>query len=413
MALKDKGNNKVIENNGYVKRIITLYTKLFSNYQDAAEEIKVNRDTIARYNAHKVNIALNLFDRMSKVIKEHYTEREIRGFLDGLSIEEIRNSAKQKNGAQIDHVMYNINDEISELLKIYTNCFSSKAMAAKYVGINPRTFKAYLDGQIKSIPRKYFWKVVKYLNTSGYNSFRILDSLSCQTWEQLLEKKERSVTLQYSRKELIESIIDLFDKGTIRQKDISRSIHNASKRLFGNLGEAIRVAMRHIEKRNTKEIEGYISIKDAEQARQKLGEFEKYIKLYAENEKAIWKASPKNKRKNWREDVERYAKKREVLDRKIGELVSKKQQIIATQLKQIAGIASYDSQELHAYSVYNCYIKGDIIDHPAYGMGKVLRIIHPRRMVVQFEKKYGKKILLMNDKNPRPEFWGMDDVSVS
>jgi len=411
MATKENSSNKVIENNGHVKRIITLYTKLFSNYQEAAERIDVNRDTIARYNAHKVNIALNLFDRMVKIIKENYPEVELTALLDGMTLEEVRKLAKQKNGAQIDHVMYTINSEISDVLRIYTDCFSSKAMAAKYVNINPRTFKAYLDGQIKSIPRKYFWQVFKYLNKNDRSNYKLLQKFKCKDWEQLLEKKERSVTLQYSRKELIATLTELFDRGNIRQKDISRSIHNASKRLFGNLGEAIRVAMRQLEKRITREIEGYISIKDATRARKKLEEFDKYIKIYSDNEKAIWKASPKNKRKNWQEDVERYLIKRDNMEQRISELVSKRQQHIAAQLKQISGSSNYDVNKLQSYSLDNNYLKGDIIEHPAYGMGKVLRTIHPRRMVVQFDKKYGRKILLMNDKDPRPEFWNADQVA--
>ncbi|RME02463.1 MAG: hypothetical protein D6812_06265 [Deltaproteobacteria bacterium] len=401
-------HDKVIENNEEVRKIIALYIRLFDNYQEAAEKIGVSRDTIARYTAHRSNISLASFDRIVKVVQKHYTEAEILQWLDGITIEEIRKQAKRKNGVQMDHVMYVITPAIRALLREYTACFPNKATAARKLEINPRTFKAYLDGQIKSFPRNAFWKVVVHLTNSGFTTEQFFSRFGATAWEDLLIEKERCVILQSNKKELIEELIGLFRKGTIRQKEIDRSIRNAAKRIFGNLGEAMRMTMAQLEKRQIKEIRSYLSVKDFEKAMEKLAELDRYIALYRENEKAIWRASPKEKRRDWQEDVERYIHRRNLMEKEIKEQIERKHQALCAQIERFTGTeATPDPAMLRSYSLDNSYDKGDIIEHPAYGMGKVLRLIGARKMVVQFEKKYGRKILLMNNRSPRPEFWSV------
>jgi transcriptional regulator with XRE-family HTH domain len=405
MAVKKKQHHKVLKNNDAVRKIIDLYVDLFKNYQQAAEAIGINKDTIAQYKTHRTNISLTIFEKIAEVVYQNYTPIQIEDYTGGLSLRDIKGQSQTRNGAQIDHVMYVINDNVYAILKLYCNHRESYAEAAKSLDINPRTFKAYLLRQTSALPRRYFWEIINNLKNYGYTSPKLFQLVGAKRWQEFIQEKRRSATICHDKTALKEELISRFEKGRIRQRDISTSLHNASKRLYGSLGRAIRETMKDLSKKLFLKAKEYLSINDLDRAMETIQEFSRYIELYEENEKAVNKALPKNRKIKWEPLVQGY---RDLSAQLTEQLNEKKNEINRRTLKDLDGILDEDNESsslnLRNYSLDEHYTKGEFVNHPAYGAGKVIRTFGDRHMVVQFGKRYGKKILIMNDKNPRPEF---------
>ncbi|NOX25809.1 MAG: hypothetical protein GXP59_06815 [Deltaproteobacteria bacterium] len=69
--------------------------------------------------------------------------------------------------------------------------------------------------------------------------------------------------------------------------------------------------------------------------------------------------------------------------------MKKQQKIEALFDEMIAGI---DAGDIIPYAANTCFKDGDIIDHPKFGVGKVLSCITPNKMQVQFRE--GERILV-------------------
>ena len=408
MAAKKKHHHKVLKNTETVRKLIEMYVALHNNYQKAAEAISINKDTIAQYCTHRTNISLVIFEKISAQLQAHYSPEEIKAVTGGLSLKAIKAKAQMRNGAQIDHVMFQINDAVYDIIKFYSSFFESYAEAAKALGINPRTFKSYLLRQTSSIPRKYFLQVVEALKGLDYPEKRIFQRLGVKGWEEVLVEKRRSATICPTKNALKEELIKCFERGKIRQRDIEPTLHNASKRFYGSLGRAVRETMKELAKRMNLQAREFLGINDFERANETIERFRGYIELYAENERAVNKALPRHRKIAWEPTVEGYYK---MVDQLVEQVTQRRLEMRRRTLKDLDGFVSIEdaaSIQLRPYSLQARYSKGELLTHPAYGAGKVLRVFGSRHMVVQFGRRYGKKILLMNAKNPRPEFQSLN-----
>ncbi|RME04661.1 MAG: hypothetical protein D6812_04060 [Deltaproteobacteria bacterium] len=407
MAAQKKYSCKVLRNTEAVRTIVRMYVSLHPSYQHAAKAIGVNKDTIAHYCTQQSNIALVVFEKIAKEVEANYSPDEILAATGGLPLKAIKAKARQRNGLPIDKVMFHINDALYEIIKLYCSFHKSYAQGARALGINPRTFKSYLLRQTATIPRKYVQRILDALKTFGYPEEELLKRLDVHHWNEVLIERRRSKTA-YDRDTLKEELLECFERGKIRQRDVAPAIHTASKRLYGSQGRAVREAMKELAKRMTTQAHDYLMINDFDRASATIEKFRSHIELYEDHERAVNKALRRERRIDWESLVAGYY---DMLDELVEELEERRREFQRRKLKDLEGIVPIgenESVELRPYSLQESYRKGELLNHPAYGAGKVLRIFNNRHMVVQFGKRYGKKVLLMNDKNPRPEFQTLD-----
>jgi hypothetical protein len=404
-----KFDHKVLEIDGIVKGIVNTYILMFPNQKEAAKSIGVSACTINTYHTRSTHIALYVFEKIVRELTRKLGREEIDKALGGRSVEDFRKSAKRQNGAQIDNVMYVINPKIRDLLDIYVERFPSREAGGSHLGLNPRTFTAYFKGQIVSFPRRHFWRVIEDLGARGITENQLFDRLSISSWEDILEEKERSRTLDLSRQELLSKIVDNFKRGSLKERDFSRSVANAAERVFGNLGSAIRAAMKEIGRTTLAAMRDKIRHTDFEGAAGLLNQFESFAMLYRSKETQVNKALPRNKKMNIERLMKPYLKisleAQDVLQESLtgtdfslyrtespyDELdqdtpVHKRKKMVPTEFKIV-----------RRYAFSERFRLGEVIDHPGLGIGTVVSVRDGNRMVVKFQnKKYGVKELVMN-----------------
>lgn len=405
-------DHQVIEIDDKVKELISLYINLFPNQREAAKKIGVSACTINTYNTRSTHIALYVFDKMIRELTRHVSQDEFEEMLGEGSIEQIRSRAKRQNGAQIDHVMYLINPAIRKVLDIYIQPFPSREAGGAHLGLNPRTFTAYFKGQISSFPRTHFWRIVEEIEKRNITKENLLEQLGFATWEEVLIEKERSHTLQVSKDELVETLVQCFESGSLKERDIPRSVANAAERLFGNLGSAIRATMREVSRRSHERIFKLVHEELFADAVAEFNRLEVCLSLYQSKEIQVNKALPRKKKLNIDRIMRPYLRlTQEIFDRLQDALVERSMALhkldpnpvilededVSEELEVTEERKPIQYRVVRRYASHKSYRQGEIIDHPGLGIGEILSLKGANRMVVQFQnKKYGMKELVMN-----------------
>jgi hypothetical protein len=405
MKKAKKFDHRIVEITPAVKKLITMYIDLFENQREAAQCIGVSACTINTYNTRSTHIALYVFERIIRELSRQCDEERLEEALDGATLDDIRATAKRQNGAQIDHVMYLINPAVRTILDWFIEPFDSREAGGAELGLNPRTFTAYFKGQISSFPRRYFWRIIDALHNRGLTDEIMFERLGIESWEDILEEKERSYTLQVGSNELVNTLIGCFEAGTLKEKDIPRSVANAAERLFGNLGAAIRAAMKEIAARSRRELVRNIEEGKTEEAVEDINRFERFLALYRAKEHQVNKSLPRTKKINVERLMRPYLRtSQELQDLLSDALVEQSKALYKMEIPFREGVrnggagqAYYQYRVVRRYSTNQHFKPGEIIDHPGLGIGEIVSLRGPQRMVVRFfNKKYGFKELVMN-----------------
>jgi hypothetical protein len=368
-------DGRVIPIDGAVRAMIELYVAQFRNYDEAAAAIGINRDTIVKYNTFSQSMALYIFERMVDHLEEVAPER-LRGVLPlGERVKLVR-GARRSDHAQKDHVMYLLRPEILGLLKLYSREFPNIGAAGSTLGINPRTFKAYLDGSIESFPKRYFWRLVEGLQEQGHEESELLARCGVASWEELLEERRRAPTLKAEREELLRLLMDEIRSGKRQRRDFPRDLVNACYREFGSFGEAVKESLKWYRGAVQQEIRRHLNNGDVPRAHAVIARVREDYEAFDEVQRLIFKALPRRKRARWAKGIPRFKDLRRELSRIL---------------------ENFELDESRQYRLDGSYQLHDIIHHPGFGLGRVVKVEGKKRVVVDFFKRgMGQRVLVMN-----------------
>ncbi len=392
---------KVVAIDQQVRRLIDLYLNLYPNYERAASELRVSKDTLAKYVAGNSNMALYVFRRIAEAVRTRYSEDEIRVQLDGVTLRDLAARACPSDLRQTDHVMCKIDDTVLLLLELHSTSFRSRSRAAKALGINPRTFKAYFNGQIESFPCKKMALLLDQLRDKGHSDAELLDKAGASRWEDVIQTRTRARTLDLGPQELVERIAEYFDSGDLRPQSIDRSLINLSKRLHGGLGATLKLAMNHLIERQTQRVKLHLRDADADAARIEIRRWEHYITTYSHKLSSINRALPRGKKWSWRDDIVRALSDKE---RHKDELRKLDARILHLDESESDDVATTAMIPVRQYDPSHVYKEGERLYHPVFGTGLVTSVEAGERMRVAFKKEYGEVILIINKPPVGPEF---------
>ena len=393
-------DRRIIPINPEVRSLLGLYLSMFRNYDEAARAVEVSKDTIAKYFEGNPNIAFYVFRRMVNVLQERLPAEKVQAAIPGVKIDDLFSMAQERNGQQIDNVMYEISEGLLKVLSFYTEQFPSRAKAAQKIDVNPRTFKAYLKGDIRSFPRRKFEAMMSVLEEKGHSQAQLLKQAGVKSREEPRSAKVRLETLNLSKQDIIAEIKKLFEQGTLKNNLIEKRLRNAANRIFGNFGNAVREAMRVLENELHEKIEADIDKADFADAFKEIRTLEHYIQIYAAKERAITRSAGPSAKKRWKDEVLAMSQRKN----KFKAVVFK-----ALRLNEAENVptdlASFDEEPVE-YSPEQTYEPGNILVHPEYGLGHVLEINDDRQAIITFGPKVGEKTLVMSQRRGGPEFWG-------
>ncbi|MEW6776925.1 MAG: hypothetical protein AB1405_11565 [Bdellovibrionota bacterium] len=395
MAAHDR---RVIPINPDVRAVLGLYLSSFRNYDEAAHAVGVSKDTIAKYFEGNPNIAFYVFKAIAEIVQQRFSPERLHEAIPHTTVDELLALAHERNGQQIDNVMYEISPPLLKLLQLYTEQFPSRARAAQKLEVNPRTFKAYLKGDIRSFPRRKFERLVALLEEKGFTRPKLEEAAGVSSWEELLSAKVRLETLQVTEREIIDEIRKLFETGMLKNELIEKRLRNAASRVFGSLGEAMRAAMKEIETELLSRIETDVEKANFASAFKDIRRLERHIQVYAAKERAVTRSAGNTRKKRWKDEVFEMSQRKN----KFKKLVFQALRLKDFPVDQDPLPAS--EEELAAYSPERTYHPGDILLHPEFGLGHVLRT-EDRQCVITFGPKVGEKTLIMSERRGGPEFW--------
>ena len=391
-------DRRIIPINAQVRTLLGLYLNLFRNYEEAAQAAGVSKDTIAKYFEGNPNIAYYVFERILAVLGRRLPAESVREAIPGSKPEDLLALAHDRNGQQIDNVMYEITGPVLRLLQFYTAQFPSRARAAQRLEVNPRTFKAYLKQDIRSFPRRKFERMASVLAEKGFSQSQLQAVAGIGAWEELLSAKVRMETWNINENELLSEITKLFEAGTLKNNLIEKRLRNAANRIYGSLGNAVRAAMKEIETASIARIETAVEKANFAEAFKEIRRFENYVQIYAAKERAITRSAGPARKRRWREEVLSMSQRKN----KLKKLVFQALRLADTDAPDGEAAGAADPAD---YTPERQYRAGEILLHPEFGLGHVLKTLEDRQCVVTFGPKVGEKTLIMNQRRGGPEFW--------
>ncbi len=396
-------DRRVLPIDGQVRNLLGLYLSLFKNYEEAARSIQISKDTVAKYFEGNPNIALYVFDRMYSVLLEKLEPAKVKAALEGATYEEVITRARERNGQQIDNVMYKMTGKLRDVLTLYTNTFPSRARAAAKIGINPRTFKAYVKGDISSFPKGKFEQVVKILREKGHTEKDLLQAAGVADWSELVAPRARAETSSLSETDVIKDILARFEAGTLNNKAIDKNLQAAAARLFGDFGSAIRAAMKQLEEKLLRQIENDIGKGNFTDAFKDIRRLEQFIGTYAMRERTVNRSASYGRKREWYDEIRAMRDRKNRLKLQVFKAL-KIYDFPDDRPELVENIRTPDIEhEVSAYDPTRRYEEGDILKHPEFGVGRVIKSNEPRMMQVTFGPKTGEKTLVMNGQGERPE----------
>ncbi len=396
-------DRRVLPIDGQVRNLLGLYLSIFRNYEEAARAIHISKDTVAKYFEGNPNIALYVFDRMYSVVVERVEPVRVKDALEGATYEEIISRARERNGQQIDTTMYRMTPRLREILALYTSSFPSRARAAAKIGVNPRTFKAYVKGDISSFPKGRFEQVLKVLREKGHSEKDLLQVAGVADWSELVAPKVRPDTTSVSENDVIKEIMSRFESGSLNSRTLDKNLQVAATRIFGDLGGAIRAAMKQLEERLLKSIENDIAKGNFTDAFRDIRRLEKFIGTYAMRERTASRAANYSRKREWADEIRSMRERKNRLKLQVFKAL-KIYDFPDDRPELVENIRTPDIEhEVSDYDPSLRYEPGDILKHPEFGVGRVVKVTEPRMIQVTFGPRTGEKTLVMNSHGARPE----------
>ena len=376
-----------------LRKVFHFYISLFPNYREAGRAVGVGKDTIAKYATESNNMAYPIYLAMTSEIQRRVPRKQIVEVFGRTGLDRWPVEVRSKNGSQIDNVVFEITPGIRRLIQHFTAAFPNRSQAARALDLNPRTLKAYANGQIQCFPRSRFKRMVDILREHGEDESVLLEMVGSNEWEAVIRERTRSETLYMDREQLLERLVEFLAAGDADLKDVSRPIYNACRRYFGALGPACDAAMDFLVDRTEKRGRALVQAGKIVEAQELVLRFERALRTYTAKIKARVHAARRESKLDWQERVIQMVKRKD----RIKDLIQKESQFhpdvnSRAEHEKIRFAHPY----LRGFRVYSrdfTYRPGELLFHPLFGMGRVVDVIDRGHMRVSFSSKHGAKLL--------------------
>ena len=398
MVSRPSSTDRIVVIDDTVRKVFEFYVSLFPNYREAGKAVGVGKDTIAKYATESTHLSYPVYLAMCRQIESRCTPKAIAVEFGSAGLDRLAVDVRDKNGGQIDHVMYEITPQLNKLIEHFCKFFPNRSRAARALDLNPRTLKAYTNGQIQSFPRNRFDRLIELLRDKGQDDSSLLEAIDARGWDEVLRERSRSETLHVENGDLLDRVVEVLVQGDVDLKKTDRPIYNACRRTFGSLGSAYDAAMDHLASETERQAKVLMQEGRVTEAHELIVRFEQAIRSYTAKVRARARAARRHSRTSWKP--------------KVLELVQQKEQVKSwifkeSQLHPTINTQSEDDKlrlahpylrEFRTYRRDGCFEQGELIFHAVFGMGRVTSIPDRGRMRVRFAPKIGSKILAFQPK---------------
>lgn len=372
----------VISIDGDVRSLLNLYVGLFSSYAAAAGQLHISRDTLGSYVNASTNMADYVFERMANILERRVCADEIRKRINGRTLADLRNRIHQSDLRRTDNVVCEITPAVRELMALYASHFRSRGRAARALGINHRTFKAYFSGQIRAFPCNKLREMVDQLRKFGYTDDELLKSIKTTSWDDVFELQTRAPTLDLPTSKLVDRLEPHFASGRLANHQIEPSLLNLSRRVDGSLGNTLRRVVAVLANRQEKEIQASLRKGDLKKADSELERWNRYILAYREKLAATNRALPRDKKRNWRRETRLLMQRKDDVAAQISKARALQRR---TPSPGSSPVSLVEPRRENGYDPDGTYRAGDVIRHATLGRGTVLSVETRNRIRVRFQ----------------------------
>lgn len=376
-----------------VKKVLLRFVGLYPTYEKAAEAIGINRSTVAVYMEGAENISKEVFEAVAAMLRKELGSKALDGAFGAGWAERISSRARTRNFLHTDNEAYQLTPGLHRFLDYYTTQFPSRTKAAKSLGVNPRTYKAYVKETISTLPRKTFEDAVQNLRGKGRSDAEIRAACGVTSFEEILAPVERPETVQLDDDGLLDQLIAFHDRGGRSLRQEARPLYNLCQRRFGGTRAATAALMRGIAESAEARIAEHVKDGEVDEAQAVLVRFEGALRWFASQLRVVERGRAESGDYVWREEVLRYAQVAQRLRRRLyREAPFTHDYMVKDEVEQFR-FRYRHVRSFRAYDNRMRFENGELIYHSAFGVGRVLGQDGKNKIRVRFRGGVGDVIL--------------------
>ena len=297
---------------------------------------------------------------------------------------------------------YRVNDRVLKLVRLYTARFPRKADAARQWGLPESELEAMLSGKKQVLKGPQFWSLVAQFGSAGVDEADLLAIMGASAWKEALEFDTPS-GVGDPKGPILDALIEGLATGRTDYEENDPELVESARKGFGNLGLALRAAMRRESKAVTPRVSRHMARRDVQLALEALNQYETVlynylVKLYR-GDRPLEKA----KAENIIAHIRPYMKLKEAMRESIEEALEASDWAIYPDKTACDKIHRKKTLDFHRwrlarrYSADSPYRLDEYLHHPGLGLGRVVEILNRRRILVRFDNEtYGIKELTAN-----------------
>lgn len=272
---------KVIPINADVRSFLALFLSLYDNYAQAAADLGIAKDTLARYFEGNPHLAHYVFERMAVIVESRCAETRIRDYLKGKSFDDLRALTTDCNSRELDRARYEMTRPLYRILRYYAEQYPNRSGAAAAISLNPRTLKAYLAGNIQSFPARLFENMIHALESKGHTLDAILAVAGVSDWNEVLPVKGSTDGRNIAADEIVAILADRLRSENPWNRRLSKPVYVAIRRFYGEIGAALKATILNLEEQFVRDYQRAIASGNEARAGTLAAEFEHVIATYA------------------------------------------------------------------------------------------------------------------------------------
>jgi hypothetical protein len=376
--------NEVVTINPEVRSLLNEFVQLYATFEQAAAAINVNRSTIAVYMQGARNIPAAQLKEIIRIVKRRVPPTRLTGLFDLGWEQRMLATAHEHNFLHQDNTAYRLNEELIRFLEYFAAHYPSRGRAAEALDVNPRTFKAYLQGSINSLPRSLFEGALVLLKDKGESDQGIADALAFPSLGSVLKPADRTVTSEMSATEIIDGLVDLWLAGGGSVRDQLRPIYNFCQRHHGSLLQAyidlMPIYLAEYEER------GQAAIADG-RADEVLGLLDRIsvsVRWFAGQISDSRRKATLPKGTDWKQTVrDHMGVHNRLRDLLFKEAPFSHQYMAKSEMEKLL-FRYRHLNRVREYTPSTVYRPGDLIFHPMFGVGRVCKPTGRHKIMVRF-----------------------------
>jgi len=376
-----------------VKKVLLLYVGRFPTYEKAAEAIGVNRSTIAVYMEGAENISREVLESVVSRLRALVGNADLDAQLGAGWSERILSRARTRNFLHTDHEALALNPGLHRLLDYYTTHFQSRTKAAKSLGVNPRTYKAYVKETISTLPRSVFNDAVRILEEKGRSRADICKACGVSTLDELLASVDRPETVQLDDDGLLDQLIAFHDRGGRSLRQEARPLYNLCQRRHGGTRAATARLMERVTSGAEERLAELLSEGAVDQALGLLTRIEGALRWYSAQLKVVERGRGPSGEPRWREDVMRHVPLVQRLRKRLyRDAAFTHEYMVMDEVEQFR-FRHRHLRDFVPYETQGRFDGGELVYHGAFGMGRVLGDGGKNKVRVLFRGGVGEVLL--------------------